>query len=201
MSNIIKSKLRVNKYGEVFTNKREINGMIKLIDFEIANIDSKCLEPACGSGNFILNIITKKFDYIAKAFKTNSWEFKKYIFKVIQNTYGIELLEDNVEECRNNILNLTINFSKKNKVELTEENLNLIKFIIKKNIIHGNTLTMKTGDNECYIEIWEWSFMNDFIFSNVYFYEKINKKFIPKLLAENAPFHFMGEFTNEKRNI
>tara|TARA_Y100001970_G_scaffold273624_1_gene372104 strand:- start:1180 stop:1836 length:657 start_codon:yes stop_codon:yes gene_type:complete len=177
---IIKSKKRVSDHGEVFTNDREINAMLDLVKQETERIDSNFLEPACGDGNFLSNILTKKLDIVENLYKKNQQEFEKYSLLAISSIYGIELLKDNTEKCRKRLFNI---FQKRHDTIFSHLNPKLkksIKFILEKNIIHGDALTLKSIDANCTsITFCEWSLIGnkikrrDFTFSELLGNEEI----------------------------
>ena len=94
----IKSRQRVADHGEVFTNPREVNAMLDLVRDESYRLDSRFLEPACGDGNFLIEILRRKLSLLASVKSSTEWEFKSLI--AVGSCYGIELLEDNAEACR-----------------------------------------------------------------------------------------------------
>ena len=59
----IKSKKRVSEHGEVFTSEREVNAMMDLVQDELKQLNSTILEPACGTGNFLVEILKRKMAY------------------------------------------------------------------------------------------------------------------------------------------
>lgn len=71
------SKKRVADHGEVFTNLREINAMLDLVDNETKRIDSRFLEPACGHGNFLIEVLKRKIDVINKRYSKSQIEFER----------------------------------------------------------------------------------------------------------------------------
>ena len=99
MSKQIKSKKRVSEHGEVFTNEREVNAMLDLVKDETLRIDSRFLEPACGDGNFLIEILKRKIDVVNKKYKKDEKEWEKQSLVAIMSCYGVELLQDNVEVC------------------------------------------------------------------------------------------------------
>jgi len=99
----VKSRDRVSNHGEVFTSEREVNSMINLVPQEADRPESKFLEPACGNGNFLIEILKRKLKFIELKYKRSQSDYEKYGFIVISSLYGVELLEDNVIECRNRL--------------------------------------------------------------------------------------------------
>ena len=97
MKNQIKSKERVSDHGEVYTAEREIKAMCKLVEYEIKRVESKFLEPSCGDGNFLDEILHQKLEII----KNNPIDkYDLYSFLIISNLYGIDILKDNIQECK-----------------------------------------------------------------------------------------------------
>ena len=198
----IKSKQRVANHGEVFTSEREVNSMLDLVKQETERIDSRFLEPACGEGNFLSSILNRKFDTITSRYKNSQIEFDKYSMVAFSSIYGIELLKDNTIKCRERLLSI---FEQRYRCihegRIDENLIRSIKFILKRNIINGNALTLKTGDStNSNIIFSEWSFINnkvkrrDFTYNELLTNELMNdlplfsdlghKAFIPKPIKE-----------------
>ena len=121
----IKSKDRVANHGEVFTNIREVNAMLDLVKDETHRIDSRFLEPACGTGNFLIEVLRRKLEVVESRYKKSKIEFERYSILALSSIYGIDILEDNLKEC---------------KTRLYELFLNCYKSIFKKDIDAGGTL-------------------------------------------------------------
>lgn len=155
--NQIRSKHRVANHGEVFTNEREVNGMLDLVKNETERLDSRFLEPACGTGNFLVAILNRKLVVLKQKYKKSQPEYEKYGVIVISSLYGIDLLEDNAEECRERLLKI---FEKEYtsifKRQCNDKYIKVLKFILSKNIICGDALTMKNNKGEPLI-FSEWS--------------------------------------------
>ncbi|MCC5905752.1 MAG: hypothetical protein JJU13_06090 [Balneolaceae bacterium] len=158
-TNQVKSKERVSDHGEVFTNEREVNAMLDLVKQETERIDSRFLEPACGNGNFLVEVLGRKLDVIKSRYKNSQTEYEPYGFAAVGSLYGIDILLDNAEECRERLFSI---FKKeyrnlfKNKTR--KDYLASIKFILNRNIIHGDALTLKrVGLTDEPIIFSEWS--------------------------------------------
>ena len=95
-----KSKQRVRDHGEVFTADREVKAMCDLVKDECERIDSRFLEPACGNGNFLAEILTRKLFSVKKLYKYSPFDYERYAVLAVTSIYGVELLADNAEECR-----------------------------------------------------------------------------------------------------
>jgi type I restriction-modification system DNA methylase subunit len=104
--NQVKSKKRVTDHGEVFTSEREVNAMLDLVKQETERIDSRFLEPACGTGNFLVEILRRKLKILENRYKKSQLEFERYTVIAISSIYGVDILEDNVVECRNRLFEI-----------------------------------------------------------------------------------------------
>ncbi len=157
----VKSKSRVSDHGEVFTAEREVNAMLDLVKDETMRIDSRFLEPACGSGNFLINVLERKLDVVKKRYKKSQLEYERYAFVAVSNIYGVELLEDNVNECRERLYNYFLKEYRKNyKDKIDTEYLDSIKYVLLKNILHGDALTLLKNDGQPII-FSEWSLLDN----------------------------------------
>ncbi|MCI5910913.1 MAG: hypothetical protein MRZ46_04615 [Oscillospiraceae bacterium] len=161
----VKSKQRVAERGEVFTAEREVNAMLDLVKQETERIDSRFLEPACGDGNFLSEILKRKLSVVEKNYKKNAHDYEKYSLLALMSIYGVDIMSDNVVDCRARLFDIwkekynTV--CKKNATGKAEKTA---KYILDKNIICGNALTMMQVDENCndtkkYITFSEWSFV------------------------------------------
>jgi len=158
MSRPIVSKQRVADHGEVFTSRREVNAMLDLVQQETERIDSRFLEPACGTGNFLTEILERKLRVVKRRYRRSHLEYERYALLAVSSIYGIDLLEDNVVECRRRLFAIV---EKHCKSLFNEEFLRAIKFILKRNIIHGDALSLQTvEDQPRSIVFSEWSLVN-----------------------------------------
>jgi len=151
------SKPRVEKHGEVLTSTREVNAMLDLVKQETERIDSRFLEPACGNGNFLTEILKRKLDIVQRRYGKSPPEQERYAVMAVCSIYGIDILEDNVLECRERLFDV---FERGFRALFRDECLSTIKYILRRNIIWGDALTLKTvGDNPQPITFSEWSFV------------------------------------------
>lgn len=102
----VKSKQRVVDQGEVFTPQWMVEAMLDSVKDETERIDSRFLEPACGSGNFLVRILQRKLAAVELKFGKSDFEKRHYALLALMCTYGIELLADNIAECRANMLEI-----------------------------------------------------------------------------------------------
>ena len=152
-----KSKQRVAHHGEVFTAEREVNAMIDLVKQEAERIESRFLEPACGNGNFLAEILRRKLLVVKIRYDKNSADYEKYAILAITSVYGVELLQDNVDECRERMFLIfdkeyTLNCKKYSNDECRDA----ARFILRHNILCGDALTLKQASGEPII-FAEWS--------------------------------------------
>ena len=147
----IKSKERVAEHGEVFTGEREVNAMLDLVKSETERIESRFLEPACGDGNFLAEILRRKLKVALKASKYKgklfTADYEKKAILALCSIYGVELLQDNTETCRERLFDIwNKEYTKRMKSEASDVARNVAKFVLRKNILCGDTLTMKKAD-------------------------------------------------------
>ncbi len=213
---MIKTKQRVADHGEVFTSAREVNAMLDLVAQETSRIDSRFLEPACGNGNFLAEILRRKLIIVESRYKKSQLEFERYAIIAISSIYGIDILQDNVEECRDRLFDI---FDKK-YTQLFNKNcandyLDNIRFILSRNILWGDALTLKSvcGDEKP-IVFSQWSAVNgsmikrkDYTLANLLAYQPMEHEemggnlnlfsdlgeqaFIPKSIKEFPVTHFL----------
>lgn len=165
--NQIKSKKRVADHGEVFTAEREVKAMCDLVDTQCKNISATFLEPACGDGNFLSEILARKLEVVKKNYKKDKEQFQKQSLIAISSLYGIDILIDNVIECRNWLYDIWNNlYTSLFKNECDNDLRQSVKFILSKNIICGNSLTShlvdEYGDETIKdLLISEWMFLDN----------------------------------------
>lgn len=149
MAKQIKSKERVAEHGEVFTSEREVNAMLDLVKHETERIESRFLEPACGNGNFLAEILRRKLDVVKQKYKKSKPEYEKYSMLAVSSIYGVDLLDDNVQECQERLFNI---WHKEYKAVCKDETMpdceEAVRFILGHNILCGNALTMLQVDTE-----------------------------------------------------
>ncbi|MFN8904126.1 MAG: SAM-dependent DNA methyltransferase, partial [Pseudanabaena sp.] len=138
------SKQRVTDHGEVFTNQREVNAMLDLVKQETERIESRFLEPACGTGNFLAEILERKLQVVQMRYGRVQLEYERNAVLTVSSIYGVDILEDNIQECRDRLFNI---FNQK-YTQLFEDLANddcreAVRYILSRNIIHGDALTLK----------------------------------------------------------
>ena len=157
--NQVVSRARVANHGEVYTNSREVNSMLNMVKHETERIDSRFLEPACGRGNFLIEVLSRKLNVVENKYKKSQIEFECYSIIAIGSIYGIEILEDNVIECRKRLINIFKEvYEKIYKKNSNDECIKILEFILSKNIVWGDALTFQTAHNpKKPIVFSEWS--------------------------------------------
>lgn len=206
----IKSKERVKKYAEVLTPPEIVRAMLDLVKTETERIDSRFLEPACGTGNFLIEILERKLRVVEKHYRKVQLEYERYAVLAVASIYGIDILEDNVQECRERLFEVFnrvyTNLFGQHAKEACRET---VRYILKRNIIHGDALTLKTvGEKPQPIIFSEWSLVNgslikrrDFAFHELVsqaslrdtplFSDLGEEAFIPEPVREFPLVHFM----------
>jgi len=206
----VKSKQRVTDYGEVLTPEHIVNAMLDLVKQETERIESRFLEPACGTGNFLIEILNRKLRIVEARYARSQLEYERYAILALSSIYGIDILEDNAEECRQRLFAVfdeayTRLFKEKTKEQCRET----VRYILKKNIVHGDALTLKTvGQNPQPIVFPEWSLVNgsllkrrDFAFHELVshgsmrelplFSDVGEEVFIPEPVKDYPPVYFL----------
>ena len=148
METQVKSKQRVADHGEVFTAEREVKAMCDLVSDECLRIDSRFLEPACGDGNFLAEILTRKLTVVTQKYKRNPVDYEKNALLALGSLYGVELLADNVAACRERLFKIWDKAYTKavKKIDRKEPVRDSARYILEKNIICGNALSLHQVD-------------------------------------------------------
>lgn len=158
----VKSRKRVADHGEVFTNEREVKAMLDLVNDQCERIEATFLEPACGSGNFLIEILRRKLAIIQSKYAKSPTEYNTNLIVAVSSIYGVELLQDNVLECRERLFSeIEKSYPKKFKNDNTFEQLmKSVNYILHQNIICGDALTYTTHDGEPIVFI-HWAMLPD----------------------------------------
>jgi hypothetical protein len=154
VASLIKSRQRVIDHGEVFTPPEIVDAMLDLVKTESERIDSRFLEPACGSGNFLIAVLRRKLAVVESRYGKNEFERRHYALLALMSLYGIEILEDNVAECQQNLLEEWTSFVDDSQWAAAA------RAVLEANIVWADALTMKTctGPKQ-YIVFAEWSYL------------------------------------------
>ena len=157
----VKSKKRVADHGEVFTNDREVNAMLDLVKHETERIDSRFLEPACGNGNFLAEVLRRKLKVVDQRYANNQMDWERYAVIAVSSIYGVDILEDNAQECRLRLYQIfddlyTSHFNDKCKEDCRRS----IRFLLDRNILWGDALDFTNPATKQPIVFSEWSAVN-----------------------------------------
>jgi hypothetical protein len=151
----IKSRQRVADHGEVFTNPREVNAMLDLVRDESFRLDSRFLEPACGDGNFLIEILRRKLSLLQDLKSQTEWEFQSLI--AVGSCYGIDILPDNAEACRTRLEEYVLSqHPASERLPVDSPYLLSLRYMLQKNIVCGDALTYRTTENKP-IVFCEWT--------------------------------------------
>lgn len=185
---LIKSKQRVTDHGEVFTPSWLVEDMLALVGDESARIDSRVLEPACGSGNFLVPVLTGKLLTVQARHGKSDFERRHYALFALMCTYGIELLPDNARECRDS---LAVLFNAYLGVDVSNEWARAARAVLAVNIVVGDALTMTTR-NGVPIAFAEWAYLGKGNFQRRDFrYEELTRRSAWE--AEGSLFQDFGD--------
>ena len=153
----VKSKQRVADHGEVFTAEREVNAMLDLVKPETERIDSRFLEPACGEGAFLTEILRRKMAVVKSKYGKSPYDYERYAVLAVTSIYGVDIMEDNTEICRQKLFDIwDKEYTANAKEQANDQCRNTVQFILHKNIVCGDALTMLKNDGTP-IEFAEWS--------------------------------------------
>ncbi|HET7570516.1 MAG TPA: DNA methyltransferase [Gammaproteobacteria bacterium] len=153
--NYVKSKQRVADHGEVFTPAWMVEAMLDLVKDESERIDSRFLEPACGSGNFLVRVLQRKLAAVELKYAKSDFERRHYALLALMCIYGIELLADNIAECRANMLEILADYLKLDKSDVLYR---AASYVLSQNLVHGDALTICNHEGQP-ITFAEWGYL------------------------------------------
>lgn len=222
----VKTKQRAKDHGEVFTAEREVNAMLDLVKHESERIDARFLEPACGTGNFLVTILERKLNTVQRLSKKNQAIYERNTILAVASIYGIELLEDNVDECRKRLYSIIEkDYKQKFGFKADKDCLKSISYLLTTNILHGDALSLKQSNGEPII-FPQWAFINNVLIQrHDYIYEYLmptenqnqdllsngvqgsyhlsetgEPKFFPKSVKQYSPMHFLKIWEHSNGN-
>ena len=132
--------------------------MLDLVKDETLRIESRFLEPACGDGNFLIQILKRKLEIVEKNYRTSQREYEFYAVLAVCSIYGIELLEDNAKACRKRLLSYFIlQYEQVFPKQLNPDCIAVVEFILSLNIVEGNALTMCYSKSDKPLHFSQWS--------------------------------------------
>jgi hypothetical protein len=152
---LTRSKKRIADHGEVFTPPWMVEAMLDLVKDETERIDSRLLEPACGSGNFLVQVLRRKLAAVELKYGRSDFERRHYALLGLMCIYGIELLADNIAECRANLREVLAEYL---SLDESDELCRAAYWVLSQNLVHGDALTMRAHDGEP-ITFAEWGYL------------------------------------------
>ncbi len=217
----IKSKKRVQEHGEVYTNPREVNAMLDLVKHETERIESRFLEPACGNGNFLIEILNRKLEVVTKRYAPNKHrnndQWERYGLLAISSIYGVDILLDNAIECRDRLfdrfMKVYVEVCRATNPEIEKS----ARYLLDSNIVCGDALTLRTNEGEP-IVFAQWDLVNSHkikrqdytlahlleiqeeqvtLFMHDLEYDQATKAFIPKPIREYPPINYWEVYQYE----
>lgn len=207
-----KSKERVRAHGEVFTAEREVKAMCDLVEDETERIDSRFLEPACGDGNFLAEILSRKLAVVKRKYGRSHLDYEKNAVLAASSIYGVDILLDNVIACRERMFAIWDKeyraVCKKDCNDLTRE---AVKFIFSRNIVCGNALTLKCVDENAKdtdepIVFSEWAFItnsqlqrSDYTFAELLAQEETTQQ--QTIINEKSEGTFLKKYVSHYRRV
>lgn len=129
--------------------------MLDMVKAETERIESRFLEPACGDGNFLIEVLRRKFDVVTSKYGSNKSDWQHYAWLAVSSIYGVELLEDNTCACRERLYKFVCDSHPFAVDGLFRES---VRFVLSKNILTGDALTMSQADGTP-TTFAEWSFV------------------------------------------
>ena len=157
----VKSKKRVTDHGEVFTNEREVNAMLDLVKQETERIESRFLEPACGNGNFLAEVLKRKLEVVDNRYSKSQLEWERYAVLAVSSIYGVDILEDNANECRERLFQIfDVSYTKHFKSDCNDDCRRSVRFLFNRNILWGDALDFTNPVTKEPIVFSEWAAFN-----------------------------------------
>jgi len=152
---LVKSKQRVADHGEVFTPAWMVEDMLNLVKGETERIDSRFLEPACGDGNFLVQILKRKLISVEHKYGNSEFERQHFALFALMCLYAIELLSDNISDCRANLLRI---FAEYLKLDPSDDVYRAGFYVLSQNLVHGDAMKMRTHKDQA-ITFAEWGYL------------------------------------------
>jgi SAM-dependent methyltransferase len=143
----------MNESAEVFTHQREVDAMLDMVADAFHDLDVKFLEPSCGSGNFLTEILRRKLALVTKAECVSQEQYEHRLLRALASIYGVDISPENIAEARGRMAHVVLEHyqADANTVEPTIGFLNAAALIIGDNIVVGDTLNA-AGD----VELCDW---------------------------------------------
>jgi hypothetical protein len=147
---------RIIDHGEVFTPPGLVHEMLELVADQCEREDARFLEPACGDGNFLVEVLRRRLLRTDQRYRIQrDWE--PHALFGLSCLYGIEIQGDNIERCRARLLetfreHYESRYGEKSNPRVTES----ARVILRHNILHGDALMMKQASGNPLV-LTEWA--------------------------------------------
>lgn len=156
----ILNRQRIIDHGEVFTPPHLVSDMLNLIAHECERIDSRFLEPACGNGNFLAEVLRRKLHTVDQNHASDRSKWERDAILCVCSIYGIDLLPDNVSACRERMLGvLSDAHNERFGMPLPDSAKVAAAHILTRNVVQGDALTLRNAQGKP-IVFSEWSLVN-----------------------------------------
>ena len=190
---------------EVFTDDSVVDRMLELVCRETAKVDFRFVEPACGNGDLLVQILERRLAIVRQQYSENLVDYELCALVAVSNIYGIEVHMDNVMECERRLYEIiSFEYIYIFKEKFNENFLLSIRRILSKNIIWGDSTTQFTPDGFAPIIFCEWYVINDMVFRRDFRLEVLfrnshldllsdlcNAVFVPNPIVEYPPIHYL----------
>jgi SAM-dependent methyltransferase len=149
----VRSRARVRRLAEVFTHQREIDAMLDLMPAAFTDLDVRFLEPACGSGNFLVEVLRRKLRLVSAAGCASREQYEYRLLRAIASIYGVDISPENIVEARARMVHVLLERYQADAGAMrpTAGFLNATVLILGANVVHGDTLNASDK-----IELCEW---------------------------------------------
>lgn len=156
--NLLDARKRIVDHGEVFTSEKEVKAMLDLVKLETERIDSRFLEPACGDGNFLIEVLKRKLNTVNRKYSKSQLEWERYAVIAISSIYGVDILEDNSEKCRQRLYQeFEVSYVNLFNNRCKEDCKKSVKYILSRNILSGDALDFTNPYSKEPIVFSEWT--------------------------------------------
>ncbi|WP_458107689.1 hypothetical protein M1D51_19485 [Arthrobacter sp. R3-55] len=161
----VRSRERVRDLAEVFTHQREVDAMLDQLPDAFIALDVKFLEPACGSGNFLTEVLRRKLRLVAKNDCVSQEQYEHRLLRAIASIYGVDISAENISEALGRMANVLLEHYQfdANTTQPTTGFLHASALILGDNIVVGDTLNApeqvqlcdwQPRPGGCFVRVW-----------------------------------------------
>lgn len=187
----VRSRSRVRDLAEVFTHQREVDAMLDQVADAFTVLDAKFLEPACGSGNFLTEILRRKLQLVAERTGVSQERHEHRLLRALTSIYGVDISPDNVVEARARVAHMLQEYywTDTDTVAPTAGFLRAVALVLAANIVVGDTLTAADA-----VELCDWQPRPGGCFQRVWTYalvpESDRNLFWAERVQDPEPVHY-----------